>query len=57
MQTQATSFLNLILKESPYSLNIFDERVIVNLEKRIYTKNAQIKGGGGLLKAIITPKA
>lgn len=56
MQTQATSFLNLILKESPYSLNIFDERVIVNLEKRIYTKNAQIKGGG-LLKAIITPKA
>lgn len=55
MQTQATSFLNLILKESPYSLNIFDERVIVNLEKRIYTKNAQIKGG--LIKGDNNPKS
>lgn len=57
MPSLDTPFLSTILKESPYSLNIFDERAIVNLEKRIYTKNAQIlMGGGGFIKAIITLK-
>lgn len=56
MPSLDTPFLSTILKESPYSLNIFDERAIVNLEKRIYMKNAQILMGGGFIKAIITLK-